>query len=72
MTYRFLASGSNTVVASLWPVEDALTARFMEELYLAYRATGRAPDALRTAQLNTRVTGAGVWAGFVVRANALP
>jgi CHAT domain-containing protein len=73
LTYRFLANGSNTVVASLWPVEDALTARFMEEFYTAYRATGRAPDALRTAQLRTRGTAAAaVWASFVVRANALP
>lgn len=73
LTYRFLANGSNTVVASLWPVEDALTARFMEEFYTAYRATGRAPDALRTAQLRTRGTAtASVWASFVVRANALP
>jgi CHAT domain-containing protein/tetratricopeptide (TPR) repeat protein len=73
LTYRFLANGSDTVVASLWPVEDALTARFMEEFYAAYRATGRAPDALRTAQLRTRGTAAAaVWASFVVRANALP
>jgi CHAT domain-containing protein len=73
LTYRFLANGSNTVVASLWPVEDALTARFMEEFYAAYRATGRAPDALRTAQLRTRGSAAStVWASFVVRANGMP
>jgi CHAT domain-containing protein len=73
LTYRFLANGSNTVVASLWPVEDALTARFMEEFYTAYRATGRTADALRTAQLRTRGTAAAaVWSSFVVRANALP
>jgi CHAT domain-containing protein len=73
LTYGFLANGSKTVVASLWPVEDALTARFMEEFYAAYRATGRAPDALRTAQLRTRGTSAqAVWSSFVVRANELP
>jgi CHAT domain-containing protein/tetratricopeptide (TPR) repeat protein len=73
LTYRFLANGSHTVVASLWPVEDALTARFMEEFYAAYRASGRAPDALRTAQLRTRGTRASpVWSSFVVRANGLP
>ena len=72
LTYRFLANGSNTVVASLWPVEDALTARFMEEFYAAYRATGRAADALRTAQLRTRGTAAAaVWSSFVVRTNGL-
>jgi CHAT domain-containing protein len=73
LTYRFLANGSNTVVASLWPVEDALTARFMEEFYLAYRASGSTADALRTAQLRTRGTAAAaVWSSFVVRANGLP
>lgn len=66
-------NGSNTVVASLWPVEDALTARFMEGFYTAYRATGRIADALRTAQLKTRGTAAAaVWSSFVVRAKGLP
>jgi CHAT domain-containing protein len=73
LTYGFLANGSSTVVASLWPVEDALTARFMEEFYAAYRASGRAADALRAAQLRTRGTGSeSVWSSFVVRANRLP
>ena len=73
LTYGFLANGAHTVVASLWPVEDALTARFMEEFYAAYRASGRASDALRTAQLRTRDTvGSAVWSSFVVRANELP
>ncbi len=72
LTYGFLANGSRTVVASLWPVEDALTARFMEEFYTAYKTSGRAADALRTAQLRTRGTaGSAVWSSFVVRANGL-
>lgn len=72
LTYRFLANGSHTVVASLWPVEDALTARFMEEFYAAYRATGSAPDALRSAQLKLRGTAASaVWSSFVVRTNGV-
>jgi CHAT domain-containing protein/tetratricopeptide (TPR) repeat protein len=72
LTYGFLANGSQTVVASLWPVEDALTARFMEEFYSAFKASGRAADALRTAQLRTRGTaGSAVWSSFVVRANGL-
>jgi CHAT domain-containing protein len=73
LTYGFLANGSNAVVASLWPVEDALTARFMEEFYGAYRTSGSAADALRSAQLRTRDTaGSSVWSSFVVRASALP
>jgi CHAT domain-containing protein/tetratricopeptide (TPR) repeat protein len=73
LTYGFLANGSQTVIASLWPIEDALTARFMEEFYAAYRSSGRAAEALRMAQLRTRdsVTAA-VWSSFVVRTNGLP
>lgn len=72
LTYGFLANGSHTVIASLWPVEDALTARFMEEFYTAYRSSGRAADALRTAQLRSRNgTAAAVWSSFVVRSNEL-
>jgi CHAT domain-containing protein len=73
LTYGFLANGSNTVIASLWPVEDALTARFMEEFYSAYRTSGRASEALRIAQLRTRgAAGESVWSSFVVRSNELP
>ncbi|HEY6126218.1 MAG TPA: CHAT domain-containing protein [Steroidobacteraceae bacterium] len=73
LTYGFLANGSHTVVASLWPVEDALTARFMEEFYATYRVSGSAPEALRIAQLRARGTsGPAVWSSFVVRANELP
>jgi CHAT domain-containing protein len=73
LTYGFLANGSRTVVASLWPVEDALTARFMEEFYATYRVSGSAPEALRIAQLRVRGTsGSAVWSSFVVRANELP
>jgi CHAT domain-containing protein len=44
----------------------------MEEFYTAFKASGRAADALRTAQLRTRGTaGSAVWSSFVVRANGL-
>jgi CHAT domain-containing protein len=73
LTYGFLANGSHSVVAALWPIEDASTARFMNEFYRAYRASGRAADALRTAQLRTRgSTTSAVWSSFVVRANEFP
>ena len=62
-----------SVVAALWPIEDAATARFMNEFYRAYRESGRAADALRAAQLRTRGhTSSSVWASFVVRANGFP
>jgi CHAT domain-containing protein len=73
LAYGFLANGSHSVLASLWPVEDALTARFMKEFYAAYRVSGRASDALRAAQLRIRGSAnSSMWSSFVVRANELP
>jgi CHAT domain-containing protein len=73
LTYGFLANGSRSVVAALWPIEDASTARFMNEFYRAYRSSGKASEALREAQLRTRDTAdAAVWSSFVVRANGFP
>jgi len=73
LTYGFLANGSHSVLAALWPIEDASTARFMNEFYRAYRASGRAADALRVAQMRTRGSAASaVWSSFVVRANEFP
>ena len=74
LTYGFLANGAGAVVASLWPVEDASTARLMSEFYRAYRVHGNAAEALRAAQLRARTTqpDGGVWSSFVVRANGFP
>jgi CHAT domain-containing protein/Tfp pilus assembly protein PilF len=73
LTYGFLANGSRSVVAALWPIEDASTARFMNEFYRAYRESGNTAEALRAAQLRTRDSArAAVWSSFVVRANAFP
>ena len=74
LTYGFLANGSGAVVASLWPVEDASTARLMSEFYRAYRVHGNAAKALRAAQQRSRASqpGAAVWSSFVVRANGFP
>lgn len=74
LTYGFLANGAGAVVASLWPVEDASTARLMSEFYKSYRVHGNAAEALRAAQLRARATRqtAAVWSSFVVRANGFP
>jgi CHAT domain-containing protein/tetratricopeptide (TPR) repeat protein len=73
LTYGFLANGSRSVVAALWPIEDASTARFMNEFYRAYRESGNTAEALRAAQLRTRDSAkAAVWSSFVVRANDFP
>jgi CHAT domain-containing protein/tetratricopeptide (TPR) repeat protein len=73
LAYGFLANGSHSVVAALWPIEDSATAKFMNEFYSAYRDSGRAAEALRTAQMRTRGSAnAAVWSSFVVRANGFP
>ncbi|HET9863321.1 MAG TPA: CHAT domain-containing protein, partial [Steroidobacteraceae bacterium] len=73
LTYGFLANGSGAVIASLWPIEDASTARFMKEFYGAYRASAQPAEALRAAQLRSRgAVASAVWASFVVRANGFP
>jgi CHAT domain-containing protein len=73
LTHGFLANGSRSVIASLWPIEDAATDRFMEGFYTAYRKLGRDAEALRIAQLRTRHGPSNaVWSSFVVRANELP
>jgi CHAT domain-containing protein len=73
LTYGFLANGSGSVVAALWPIEDAGTAKFMSEFYGAYRTSAKPADALRAAQLRTRQSArAAVWSSFVVRANGFP
>jgi tetratricopeptide (TPR) repeat protein len=68
--------GAESVVASLWRVEDRSTARLMHELYDALPAHhGDAAAALRRSQLRlrgTRIAGARpyehpyYWAGFVI------
>ena len=61
------------MVASLWPIEDASTARFMSEFYGAYRRKPQPAEALREAQIRTRnVATAAVWSSLVVRANGFP
>jgi CHAT domain-containing protein len=73
LTYDFLANGSRSVVASLWPIQDASTARFMTEFYRAYRFSGRTAEALREAQLRMRGRASpAIWSSFVVRANGFP
>ena len=52
----FLLAGASRVVASLWPVDDAVTMQFMEAFYRSLRG-GNAPSvALRAAQLDVMTT----------------
>jgi CHAT domain-containing protein len=66
----FLAAGVGGVVGSLWRVDDELTRHLMAEFHSAYRQTGDAAAALRTAQLRLRrstnpaLRSPAAWGGF--------
>ena len=70
LSTAFLAAGVPTVVATLWPVEDRATAKFMQSFYAALADGQTAEDALRAAQKIMRSDPATAhpfyWAGFVV------
>lgn len=53
LTRGFLFAGSNSIVASLWKVDDMATAQLMTEFYSNLRKTNKR-DALRDAQLNIK------------------
>ncbi len=70
MSSAFLGAGVPVVLASLWPVEDQVTASLMERFY-AELSLGRAPvTALAQAQNTIRSDPTTAhpfhWAGFVV------
>jgi tetratricopeptide (TPR) repeat protein len=66
----FLASGASAVVASLWPVDDDLTAVFMDHYYGRLAGGADVSAALAGAQAAVRADPATShpfdWAGFVV------
>jgi tetratricopeptide (TPR) repeat protein len=47
----FLVAGASRVVASLWPVDDAVTRQFMSAFYSVLRAGNSPSVALRAAQM---------------------
>ncbi len=53
LTRGFFYAGSNTIVASLWEVDDQATSCLMEQFYTALK-TNNKEKALRQAQLATR------------------
>jgi tetratricopeptide (TPR) repeat protein len=52
----FLVAGASRVVASLWPVDDAVTMQFMAAFYRALHSGNTPSSALRTAQLDVMRT----------------
>jgi tetratricopeptide (TPR) repeat protein len=51
----FLKAGAHRVVASLWPIDDAVTARFMSHFYSVLRSGSSTVAALRAAQVHTLI-----------------
>ena len=64
----FLIAGAARVVASLWPVDDAVTTEFMAVFYSSLRAGASPAAALRSAQLEVMKTHPHPfhWAAFAV------
>jgi len=46
----FVMAGARNLLMTLWPVDDADTADFMEDFYRRYAETGNAPKALTEVQ----------------------
>lgn len=72
LTHGFLASGSKSVVASLWKVDDRATAVLMSDFYRSMLQDGLSPAAaLRSAKERVRREKAWqapyFWAGFVLQ-----
>jgi hypothetical protein len=70
LTSAFISAGVPVVVASLWPVDDAATARLMKAFYEQLGAGQTVAAALRLAQAQLRrrpeTAHPFYWAGFVV------
>ena len=70
LSTAFLAAGTPTVLATLWPVDDRATERFMKEFYRGLGRGQGADAALATAQQRFRRDPATrhpfYWAGFVL------
>lgn len=66
----FLSVGAQNVIATLWPVEDRSTARFMERLHRGLRSGRQEIAALAQAQRdalrNPTTADPFYWAGFVL------
>ena len=72
LTHSFMSAGSNTVVASLWKVDDKATAVLMADFYESMLQKGMTPSAaLRAAKLKLmkekQWSAPYYWAGFVLQ-----
>ena len=68
LVQAFMVAGAARVVATLWPIDDAVAADFMRHFYGALAASRTPAAALREAQLETSRTHPHpyYWAPFVL------
>jgi len=73
LTTAFLSAGASAVVATLWPVDDAVTADLMKKFYRELAKGSTVAFALRRAQMairgNKKTEHPFYWAGFIVTGN---
>jgi len=72
LTHSFMSAGSNTVVATLWKVDDKATYVLMVDFYKSMLEKGMSPAAaLRSAKLkmmrDKQWSAPYYWAGFVLQ-----
>jgi CHAT domain-containing protein len=64
----FMVGGAARVLASLWPIDDAVTADFMAQFYRALRAGAAPAAAVQRAQAELRARHAHpyYWSAFTL------
>jgi CHAT domain-containing protein len=74
LTSAFLSAGARSVVATLWPVDDLVTAEFMKDFYRSLADGSSVSASLREAQLslarNPATADPFYWSGFVLVGDA--
>ena len=73
----FLAQGVDSVVSTLWPVDDSATALFMKEFYRSLNEDGRSlaeslQSAQRTLRDSPRFRHPFFWSGYTLTAAERP
>ena len=68
LSRAFLAAGTRTLVASLWPLNDDVTSSFVMEFYSALFKGLSVASALKHAMVTMKGEGYGVeaWAPFIL------
>lgn len=66
LAHAFQLAGTRQVLAALWPVDDAVTARFMKLVYERMRNTNSLQEAVRGARASFATERPAHWAPWIV------